>query len=193
MVDGVCGTFLAYAEPACGCMAYCTQALMLCSRHIQLSPKLDLIGECNTLPIALVLLLLLLCSNINQDTLVAVPEGMDGAKVASHHYLLAPVYMRPAAPGLAGKDAHSLVPDAVAIDEAMRPFVKAGKVLNYTALREWWLPRHQAWTADPTKVTLIDQVLAWLTSEAAWQPRTAEPHKEQGIVEEKGAKPEPVQ
>jgi hypothetical protein len=140
----------------------------------------------------LLLLLLLLCSNINQNTLVAVPEGMDGAKVASHHYLLAPVYMRPAAPGLAGKDAHSLVPDAVAIDAAVRPLVRAGKVLNYTALREWWLPRHQAWKADPTKVTLVEEVLAWLTSDAAWQPRTAEPHKEQWIVQEQGAKPASV-
>lgn len=125
---------------------------------------------------------------------------MDGAKVASHHYLLAPVYMQPPAAGLAGKDAQpvarlagSLVPDAFSIDVAMIPFVKAGKVLNYIALREWWLPRHQAWIADPTKVTSIDDVLAWLTSDAAWQPRTAKPHKEQWIVEAKGTKPAPIQ
>jgi hypothetical protein len=166
-------------------MVHCTRALMPCQpRHKTFIAFLLL------LPL---LVLLVLRSNINQHTLVAVPEGMDGAKVASHHYLLAPVYMNPAAPGLAGKDAHSLVSDAVAIDEAVRPSVRAGKVLNYTALREWWLPRHQAWKADLTKVTSVNEVLAWLTSDAAWQDRTAEPHREQWIVEEKGAKPAPLQ
>lgn len=130
--------------------------------------------------------------------LVTAPTGVDGAKPAAQHYLFAPIYMQnnnnkhPV--GVSGKEAKAKGADAeaifAAIHAAQAPFVRAGKALNYEAVRDWWKPRNAAFKADPSKSVSVDDVVAFLQSDAAWlHPAVGKTDKVQRIVSIDKSKP----
>lgn len=114
-------------------------------------------------------------------------EAFDGSadNLAALHYQHAPVYMQKTQrTGIAGKDAvnkGAIIPSAegeglMPIWAAKAPFEKAGRALNTAALRDWFVPRYQAWKAEPTKAVTVAEVAVVMASDFTWlQPAAASP------------------
>jgi hypothetical protein len=45
---------------------------------------------------------------------------------------------------------------------------KAGKAIDFEALQAWFVPRLQAWKADPSQVVTVAEVAAVMAAEGTW-------------------------
>lgn len=123
--------------------------------------------------------------------ITAAPEGMQGAHIAALQYQHAPAFMTRSHPvGTSGKEA-AQKGEVIAIAEgeglvpiwcAKEPFQTAGKAINFPALRDWFVPRYQAWKADPTKAVTVEEVVAVMGSESSWLTTTPKPSKLERVV-----------
>jgi hypothetical protein len=47
-----------------------------------------------------------------------------------------------------------------------------GQRSNFNAVRDWFVPRYAAWKANPAAVISLEEVVAFLGTDAPWVPAT---------------------
>lgn len=141
---------------------------------------------------------LLVCRYTDDNDAIATPDGaLDGTHVAALHYQHAPAFMQRFHPaGVAGKDA--LVQGAAFSNEegqglypiwaAKWSHQKAGEAINFAVLRDWFLPRYQAWKDGRGGAVTVAEAAAAIGSNAAWVQMVKKPDNVEWLVTlERGA------
>lgn len=61
------------------------------------------------------------------------------------------------------------------IIEAKKPHIQAGKVLNFEAVKQWFMPRYAKWKKDASRAVTVEEVVAFINSSAAWVVQEQKP------------------